>query len=140
MPNPKTSERQGNQSRTGPHLTQQINVRWCPADVNSIDEIANREMHDRSEVVRFLVQWALPYYQVFGSILEMRKLHNNLVHGVSRREPFINLDEEVTRERAEQRLNLRNEAKDKIDQMLGTVGQGGEQHGAGNKQRRKVGT
>lgn len=52
----------------------QVNVRWGKDIVDALDVIAHEEQNDRSEVVRFLVEWALPLRNIFGSFEMMRSV------------------------------------------------------------------
>ena len=48
--------------------TEQINIRLTPKAVEDIDRIAEAEHRDRSELVRFLVDWSIAQYEQVGSL------------------------------------------------------------------------
>ena len=48
--------------------TEQVNIRLTPKAVEDIDRIAEAEERDRSELVRFLIEWSVAQYDQVGSL------------------------------------------------------------------------
>ncbi len=48
--------------------THQLNIRLTPKAVEDIDRIAEIEDRDRSELARFLIEWAIAQYDQVGSL------------------------------------------------------------------------
>jgi uncharacterized protein (DUF1778 family) len=48
--------------------THQVNIRLTPKAVEDIDRIAEIEDRDRSELARFLIEWAIAQYDQVGSL------------------------------------------------------------------------
>ena len=48
--------------------TEQVNIRLTPKGVEDLDRIAEVEHRDRSELVRFLVDWSIAQYDQVGSL------------------------------------------------------------------------
>ena len=48
--------------------TEQLNIRLTPKAVDDIDRIAEIEDRDRSELARFLIEWAVAQYDQVGSM------------------------------------------------------------------------
>ena len=46
----------------------QVNIRFTPQALEQLDEAAEREYRDRSEMARLLIEWALGRYDRAGSL------------------------------------------------------------------------
>jgi Arc/MetJ-type ribon-helix-helix transcriptional regulator len=46
----------------------QVNIRFTPQALDELDAAAEREYRDRSEMARFLIEWALARYRRAGSL------------------------------------------------------------------------
>jgi Ribbon-helix-helix protein, copG family len=48
--------------------TEQVNIRLTPKGVEDIDRIAEAEHRNRTELIRFLVEWSIAQYDQVGSL------------------------------------------------------------------------
>lgn len=52
---------------------QQMNVRFTAAEIEALDQIAEREDRDRAYLVGFFTRWGMEQYRRVGSLIVLRK-------------------------------------------------------------------